>query len=143
MSCFSRANRVLLLTSVLVLPFSLYLQGQTETITTVAGNGTAAYGGDGLKAIFAEMWEPDGVAVDSSGNIFIADSQNNRIRRVDHATQIITTVAGNGARGYSSTSNPNCPNNGGSEPGDGGPATQACLALPERVVVDATGNIFV
>src|SRR6476646_1044998 len=75
------------------------VQAQTETITTFAGNGTQGFSGDGLKATLAELDDPTGVAVDSSGNVFIADSVNNRVRRVDHATQIISTVAGNGIAG--------------------------------------------
>jgi RHS repeat-associated protein len=116
------------------------VQAQTETITTFAGNGTQGFSGDGLKATLAELDGPTGVAVDSSGNVFIADSVNNRVRRVDHATQIISTVAGNGIAGYTGNG---CPANGGAEPGDGGAATAACLSNPYGVAVDAGGNIFI
>src|SRR5215469_10651684 len=66
------------------------------TITTVAGNGTSGFCGDGGPATSACLAFPEGVAVDASGNLFIADPFNHRIRRVDAATQIITTAAGNG-----------------------------------------------
>ena len=85
-------------------------------ITTVAGNGTAGYSGDGGAAISAELGSPSGVAVDSAGNIYIADTSNNRIRKVN-TSGVITTVAGNGTPGYS---------------GDGGPATSAELDDPLR-----------
>ena len=70
----------------------------TGVITTVAGNGTAGYSGDNGPATAAELDGPDGVAVDSAGDLFIADSMNQRIREVNHATGVITTVAGNGTR---------------------------------------------
>ena len=83
-------------------------------ITTVAGDGTAAFGGDGGAATAARLNSPFGIAVDSSGNLFIADLGNQRIRKVD-AAGIITTVAGDGTFGFS---------------GDGGPATTAQLNTP-------------
>src|ERR1022692_1650325 len=96
-------------------------------ITTVAGNGTYGYSGDGGAATNAELNEPIGVAVDTTGNLFIADSQNNRIRKVG-TNGIISTVAGNGGYG---------------DFGDGGPATNAELSIPSSVAVDATGNLFI
>jgi sugar lactone lactonase YvrE len=96
------------------------------TITTVAGNGTRGYRGDGGAAASAELQLPQGVAVDSSGNIFIADTGNQRIRRVSGGT--ITTVAGNGTGGYR---------------GDGGAATSAELNTPTEVKVDSSGNLFI
>ncbi|MGA3268956.1 MAG: NHL repeat-containing protein [Verrucomicrobiota bacterium] len=96
-------------------------------ISTVAGDGTQSYSGDGGVATNAELNHPSGVAMDANGNLFIADHQNNRIREV--ATNgIITTVAGNGTNGYS---------------GDGGAATNAELNLPSGVAVDATGDLFI
>jgi uncharacterized protein (TIGR03437 family) len=99
----------------------------TGIITTVAGNGTAGFSGDGGPATGAQIWGPDGVAVDASGNIFIADFNNKRIRKVA-ANGIITTVAGTGTPGFS---------------GDGGPATSASMAGPYGVAVDGQGNLFI
>jgi sugar lactone lactonase YvrE len=100
----------------------------TGIITTVAGNGTSGYSGDGGAATSAQLNYAMGVAVDSSGNIFIAEVYNNRIRKVAASTGIITTVAGDGNNGYS---------------GDGGIATSARLAWPEGVAVDSSGNIYI
>src|SRR5438876_2698417 len=80
-------------------------------ITTVAGNGTDGFSGDGGPAINARLRSPFGVAVDTAGNLFIADTYNSRIRKVS-SSGIITTVAGNGGFGYS---------------GDGGPAINSRL----------------
>jgi hypothetical protein len=75
----------------------------TGIITTVAGNGTQGYSGDGGPATAAELngYNNLGVAVDGAGNLYIADTRNQRIRKVDALTQIITTVAGTGVAGYS------------------------------------------
>ena len=95
-------------------------QGQ---VVTVAGDGAAGYSGDGRLAAFAELNSPTGVAVDSDGNLYIADSANNVIRRVDAKTGIITTVAGDYAADKA--------NDGlGGFSGDGGPATSAQLERP-------------
>jgi RHS repeat-associated protein len=96
-------------------------------ITTVAGDGTWGYSGDGGPAEQAKLRSPHGVAVGASGNIYIADSSNNCIRKVD-TSGIITTVAGDGTYGYS---------------GDGGPAAQAKLSSPSGVAVDAPGNLYI
>ena len=96
-------------------------------ITTVAGNGLAGAGGDGGQAVFASLHSPHGVAVDAAGNLYIADTDNNRIRKVTPAG-IITTVAGTGISGHS---------------GDGGPATAARLNYPVGVAVDAAGNLYI
>ncbi len=101
--------------------------GTNGTITTVAGNGTNAYSGDGGAATNAELTFPSGVAVDATGNLFIADDNNCRIRKVG-TNGIIITVAGNGTYGYS---------------GDGDAATNARLWYPSGVAVDATGNLFI
>jgi len=97
------------------------------TITTVAGNGIPDYSGDGGLAASAGIDDPIGVAVDSIGNLFIADADNNRIRKVD-TYGTITTVAGNGNADYA---------------GDGGPATNAALSYPYGVAVDGAGNLFI
>jgi trimeric autotransporter adhesin len=102
------------------------VDASTGIITTVAGNGTSGYSGDGGPATEATLSYPSGVGVDGSGNLFIADG-NNVIRRVDAVTGIITTYAGNGTYGYS---------------GDGGPATSAELGYPTSVVLDRAGNLF-
>jgi trimeric autotransporter adhesin len=94
-------------------------------ISTVAGNGTSGYSGDEGPATAAQL-SSTGVAIDSAGNLYIADKGNNRIRKVTPAG-IISTVAGNGNQGYS---------------GDGGPATAAQLNFPAGVAVDASGNLY-
>jgi sugar lactone lactonase YvrE len=100
----------------------------TGIITTVAGNGTGGFSGDEGPATLAELGYPQGVAVDSAGNLYIADTYNQRIRKVTASTGIITTVAGNGTGGFS---------------GDEGPATIAELAYPYGVAVDSAGNIYI
>jgi sugar lactone lactonase YvrE len=100
----------------------------TGIITTVAGNGVPDFIGDGGLAIDASLHFPYGVALDNVGNLFIADYGNQRIRRVDATTGIITTVTGNGVQGFS---------------GDGGLATDANLSNPMGVAVDGAGNLFV
>ena len=100
----------------------------TGIITTVAGDGTTDYKGDGGLATSAGLYTPYGVAVDASGNIYIADINSNRIRLVTKSTGIITTVAGDGTLGYK---------------GDGGLATSASLYYPFGVAVDASGNIYI
>ena len=98
-----------------------------DIITTVAGNGSATYAGDGGKATSASLYYPTSVAFDALGNLYIADQYNNRIRMV--ATNgIITTVAGNGSATYA---------------GDGGKATSASLHYPTSVVFDASGNLYI
>ena len=110
----------------------------TQVIATVAGNGTLSFSGDDGPAASAELEFPLGAAVDSRGNLFIADTYNNRIRRVDAASGKIGTVAGNGYRDFS---NPLYGYGGYS--GDGGPGTSATLNLPWSVAVDGTGNLFI
>ena len=102
-------------------------------IATVAGAGTQGYAGDGAAALSAELFSPFGVFVDSTGNIFIADTDNHRIREVAAATGIITTVAGTGTQ--CSPSSSAC--------GDGGAAISAQLADPDGLFVDSSGNIYI
>lgn len=99
----------------------------TGFISTVAGNGTAGYNGDNISATTAELSYPVGVSVDSAGNLYIADSDNERIRIVTASTGVITTVAGNGTLGYS---------------GDGGAATSAELHFPTEAATDSAGNLY-
>jgi len=101
--------------------------GANGIITTVAGNGISGYSGDGGYATNTSLYNPSGVSVDASGNLFIADSYNNRVRKVG-TNGIITTVAGNGTNGYS---------------GDGGAATSGKLNYPNGVILDASGNLFI
>lgn len=97
-------------------------------ITTVVGTGEKGFGGDGGSAAQALLNGPFDICFDSAGNCYFSDTFNNRIRRVDVATGVITTVAGNGEKGFS---------------GDGGPATNAALNEPYGVVVDRRGNLYV
>jgi hypothetical protein len=96
-------------------------------ILTVAGNGTAGYSGDGGKATSAELFDPAGVAVDGAGDVFIADSYNSVVRKVN-TSGIISTIAGTGLAGYS---------------GDGKLATKAELNTPTGVAVDRAGDLFI
>ncbi len=104
-------------------------------ITTIAGNGygagsggiTGGYNGDNIPATSAELYYPMGVTVDISGNVYIADYENHRVRKVN-TSGVITTIAGTGIIGQS---------------GDGGPATAAELGSPEGVTMDVAGNIYV
>lgn len=104
------------------------LQAQESFITTICGNDTAGFSGDSSFAISAKLNFPSGMCLDKFGNIYIADGANHRIRKIDHTTAIITTVAGTGAAGYN---------------GDNIPATNANLLLPEAVFPDSIGNIYV
>jgi hypothetical protein len=100
----------------------------TTEITTLAGNGTAGYDGDGGQAPAARLNFPVGVAIDAAGNVYTADYSNHRIRRVAPTTGLITTAAGNGQAGFA---------------GEGGPATGARLYNPTDVAVDSAGNLYI
>jgi hypothetical protein len=99
----------------------------TRQISVVAGTGSGGFNGDERQATSAQLYYPMGLAVDSAGNLYIADSHNNRVRKVT-PTGIITTVAGTGVNGTS---------------GDGGPATRAQLRSPAGVAVDGDGNLYI
>jgi uncharacterized protein (TIGR03437 family) len=101
--------------------------GGSGDISTIAGNGGLSYSGDGGQAIKAELNAPLGVAVDSGGNFYIADTANNVVRKVS-AAGVISTLAGNGATGSG---------------GDGGAASSAQLNAPQGVAVDASGNLYI
>lgn len=98
------------------------------TIMTAAGNGNYGYSGDGGLATEAGLQYAFGVAVGEDGTVYVADTYSHRIRAVDSATGVITTIAGNGIAGHS---------------GDGGPANQASLAYPYSLTVDDAGNLYV
>lgn len=97
-------------------------------ITTVAGDGIARFGGDGGRRLDATLRQVKGVALDAASNIFISDDGNNRIRRIDAATGLIATVAGNGTTAVAV---------------DGVPATVVGLDAPSDVVVDAAGTMLI
>ncbi|GEM_PF-2342720 len=105
------------------------VDAQTGNITTVAGTGARGFGGDGGPALNALLWGPSGVEVDGAGNLYIADTSNDIVRRVDVSTGIITTIAG--VPGVTGTS------------GDGGLATNANLSRPEAVALDRMGNLLI
>src|SRR5687767_5847678 len=96
-------------------------------ITTVAGNGTAGYSGDGGPATTARLDRPRAVAVDKVGNLYISDLAKAIVRKVNTAG-IISTIAGNGTKGYT---------------GDGGPATAAQLHYPTGLAIDHSGNLYI
>ena len=96
-------------------------------MTRYAGSGESGYSGDGGPALSARLRVPANLEFDNDGNLYIADRENHRVRKVD-ANGIITTVAGNGKAGYS---------------GDGGPADQASLNLPSGLAVDSKGNLYI
>jgi trimeric autotransporter adhesin len=104
------------------------VDSRTGIIKTVAGNGIAAFKGDGRHAGEASLVLPTDIALDQAGNLFITDIANNRVRRIDVRSDIITTVAGNGRPGFS---------------GDGGPANGASINSPAGIAVDSNGHIFI
>jgi sugar lactone lactonase YvrE len=105
------------------------IAGATGTITTVAGTGVEGFAGDGGPATASIIDSPNGLAVDGTGNLYLADTHNGRVRKVDAATGIISTVAGvGGAQAFT---------------GDGGAATSSGMAMPRGLTVDAAGNVYV
>jgi len=108
----------------------LRFDAQTAMLTRVAGNWTSGFSGDGGLATSAQLQGPKGVAVDLSGNIYIADNGNSRVRKVSSGG-MITTVAGNGTNGLLGTG-----------VGDGGQATNAQIS-PFAVAVDTAGNLYI
>ena len=97
-------------------------------VNTIAGTGTGGFYGDGGEGIGSYVRQPQGVAVDTAGNVYIADTGNNRVRKVTSSTHIITTIVGSGFQG------------GG---GDDGAGTSAELSSPQSVAVDTAGNVYV
>ena len=100
---------------------------QKGLLVNVVGSGASGYSGDGGPATQAQLKVPAGLTFDSKGNLYIADRDNHRVRKVDKKG-IITTVAGNGTAGFS---------------GDGGPATQASLNLPSGLAFDSKNNLYI
>ncbi len=101
----------------------------THIITTVAGNNTSGFSGDGGQALSAQLNSPNGLAFDSKENLYICDRGNNVVREVSAATGIITTVAGTGGSSGST--------------GDGGPATSALLNFPWSITLDSGDNLYI
>lgn len=100
----------------------------TGVITTIGGNGMAAFSGDGGPATSASFNQPLGVAVDAQGNVYVADTYNHRVRKIAAGSMTVTTIAGNGQQGFS---------------GDGGTGTGASLSYPESVALDSTGDLYI
>ena len=99
----------------------------TGIISTIAGTGVYGYNGDGIAATTARLYYPIGLILDATGNVYIADTYNHRIRKID-ITGMISTIAGTGVSGYN---------------GDGIAATTATLNVPEGITVDAFGNVYI
>jgi hypothetical protein len=104
------------------------IDSTTKIISTVVGCGERGYAGDGGSAIKAKLNRPEGIFVDNKGDLYIADSGNHRIRKVEASTGIIKTIAGNGKAGFE---------------GDDDSASKARLNHPAGVVVDSKGNVYV
>lgn len=121
----SRPPQLLTLSCLL---FAMVCLGQQPgTIVTIAGNGNSTYSGDGGSATNAALSRPLAVAVDNSGNVYIADRSNNRVRKVD-PNGVISTIAGTDRHHYN---------------GDDIPATSATLSAPTAVAIDSTGNVYI
>ena len=100
----------------------------TGFVSVVAGTGIGGYSGDGAAATAATLNGPSGVSLNAAGDLYITDNGNNVVRRVDHLTGFISTVAGTGAVGYS---------------GDGAAATAATLSYPMDAIADAAGDLYI
>src|SRR5688572_5232993 len=100
----------------------------TGEIITIAGTGTIGFNGDGQTATETTFSYPGDVAIDADGSIYIADLSNDRIRKVDAVTKLVTTIAGGALKGYI---------------GDDGPAIKAGLENPGSIAIDGNGNIYI
>ena len=103
------------------------VDAQSGIVTTIAGTGEPGFSGDGDLAVDARLNRPGAIAIDSNGNVYVADGRNSRIRLINGKTGIITTFAGNGERGFS---------------GDTGPATEARLGNANGLAFDKNGNLY-
>jgi sugar lactone lactonase YvrE len=103
------------------------ISATTGIITTIAGIGTQGFSGDAGPATSASIDSPTGLALDSANNLYLADTHNHRVRRIDATTGLITTIAGTGTPGFS---------------GDAAAATTAALALPHGITIDSSGNLY-
>jgi hypothetical protein len=103
------------------------VSASTGMITTIAGTGVLGYSGDGGPATSAMLGLQVNIALDSRGNIYVADQLNNRVRKISGATGIITTIAGTGAL---------------TDSGDGGPAVNAAVRWPAGITLDSAGNLY-
>ncbi|MBC7553319.1 MAG: hypothetical protein H7257_05020 [Taibaiella sp.] len=110
-----------------VLLITFATTGEAQVISTFAGMGTAGYTGNGGSASVAQLSRPTSIVADDSGNVYIADYDNNVIRKVT-TDGLINTLAGNGTPGYS---------------GDGGSSTAAQLSAPSGIAVDVAGNLYI
>ncbi|MDP6821846.1 MAG: protein kinase [Dehalococcoidia bacterium] len=108
-----------------------HLDATSGIISTIAGNGTPGFSGDGGPAFEAQLNGPGALTLDTEGHLYFADSSNHRIRRVDARTRVITTVAGSGG------------SEDGGDDGDDGLATEAQIPYPDSVSVDTGGNLYV
>ncbi len=106
---------------------ALALAAPPGTITAVAGTGEKGFAGDGGPAVKAKLDQPFDVAFDRAGHLYFSDTNNHRVRKVDAKSGVITTVAGNGTKGYA---------------GDGGPAAAASLNEPYGIELDADNNLY-
>jgi len=106
----------------------LFLSAASEPkIVTAVGTGQPGYSGNGGPAVKARLNQPFDVAFDGRGDIYVSDTFNHRIRKIEHDTGIISTIGGSGAKGFS---------------GDGGPAVRAQLNEPYGITIDPQGNLF-
>lgn len=123
LTLLQRGSLVFLIAIGLIYP----THSHAQIISTVAGTGVG-YSGDGGPATVAKLTYPNDIAVDGSGNLYIVDTNNQRIRKISSATGVITTVAGSSGAGSS---------------GDGGAATAAKLNYPNGIAVDGSGNLYI
>jgi DNA-binding beta-propeller fold protein YncE len=106
----------------------------TGVLTVLTGDGRPGFTGDGGPASKARVDQPTGLALDKAGNVYLVDWNNNRVRRIDAKTGVITTAVGNGEKDVHGE---------GLFAGDGGPADKASLYVPGGIAFDAAGNLWI